>query len=235
MNYQEATTLYNTAKNKEAGKPLENNTRLVKTNAGYGIKLWDTVVVEILPNNNYVLNTGGWYTSTTKDRINKYAPVPLLGQEASQWYIYDNNGKVQSRFYNDMIINSAGVPLKPEKPEISEKILKKQKELKKKIKEYAVKCGTLAGSHKLPEPSGGDCWYCSMHEVKTGKPLGDLNGSDHLLQHIKDHYIVPALVYNALKETGYRWPEIIGWGSMPVPDSVQRAVTKYLQRRLLPR
>lgn len=39
----------------------------------------DTVIVAIHPDDTYTLATGGWYSKTTKARIEEYAPVRLTG------------------------------------------------------------------------------------------------------------------------------------------------------------
>ena len=68
--YNEAKELFeNTRKRK-----LANNTYLVKTANGYGVKLYNTVVVEYLDANRIRLNTGGWYTVTTFQRIRSHIP-----------------------------------------------------------------------------------------------------------------------------------------------------------------
>jgi len=55
-------------------RKLENNTYAERLGPGViGIRLHGTHVV-ILSATRVVLNTGGWSTVTTKDRINKYLP-----------------------------------------------------------------------------------------------------------------------------------------------------------------
>lgn len=51
---------------------LALNTELVKTKEGYGIKLYDTIVVEYLDASRVRLNTGGWRTVTTFKRIAQF-------------------------------------------------------------------------------------------------------------------------------------------------------------------
>lgn len=51
-----------------------------------GITLHKTRVVTIHADGKYTLRNGGWNTVTTKDRINKYAPVRVY-QRDFQWYI----------------------------------------------------------------------------------------------------------------------------------------------------
>lgn len=89
MTYLEAQTLFLTAKSPTQGKPLPGKaTRLVKTDRGYGIKYHNTIVVEILPNDTYILRTGGYYSRTTKKRINQYTNLHLF-QRKNKWYVND--------------------------------------------------------------------------------------------------------------------------------------------------
>lgn len=75
LTYSAARALHDKARDKYAGKPLANNTRLVQRGDNYAVKLHATDVVTIRPDSTYVLNTGGWYTVTTKDRINDFGPA----------------------------------------------------------------------------------------------------------------------------------------------------------------
>jgi hypothetical protein len=72
-------------------KKLKNNTYLVRINPEtIGVQLHNTVVVQIHNNGTYTLNSGGWRTVTTKDRINAYCPV-RVSQRKHQWYVGDEN------------------------------------------------------------------------------------------------------------------------------------------------
>lgn len=90
LTYEEAEREYESRIKYQSGKyegvGLENNTRLVKRGEDYAVKLHSTDVVTIHPDGTYTLRTGGWKTRTTKDRINKYAPV-RIHQEDYVWYV----------------------------------------------------------------------------------------------------------------------------------------------------
>ena len=91
LSFKDAEALYATARDKEAGKPLENNTRLYRRSSWdgdsyyYAVQLHYTDVVEIYRDGRYVLNSGGWQTLTTKDRISKYGAGQIC-QRAFVWY-----------------------------------------------------------------------------------------------------------------------------------------------------
>lgn len=52
---------------------------------------------------------------------------------------------------------------------------------------------------KVGLPGNGDCWYCLMHDIKTGKPVG---GKEHIESHIEENYFVPSLLVYALQSAG---------------------------------
>lgn len=81
MTYQEALTLLNGKQRRK----LENNTYLIRLQSGtLAVKLHDTNVVKLYPNGDITLNSGGWQTLTTKNRMNKYSPVRVL-QVRGKW------------------------------------------------------------------------------------------------------------------------------------------------------
>lgn len=68
-------------------RKVGNNTYAeILVDGSIGIMLHGTCVVKIHPDNSATLNTGGWYSSTTKDRMNKYSPVRVY-QRKGQWYL----------------------------------------------------------------------------------------------------------------------------------------------------
>lgn len=94
LSYNEAKKLMESAKSKANGKPLASNTRLYQNDDGsYGIVYHRTEIVRIHADGTYTLNNGGWYTVTTKQRLNEYAPVSIF-QRKHVWYLASGaNGK----------------------------------------------------------------------------------------------------------------------------------------------
>lgn len=81
MNYTDAVLKLG----KRDSKKLGNNTYLVRQGNSFGVRLHNTIVVTIHPDNTYTLNSGGWRTVTTKARINEYCPVRVY-QNKQNWY-----------------------------------------------------------------------------------------------------------------------------------------------------
>lgn len=76
--YDSAVAYLAGGRNKQS-RPIANNTRVVTTGSGVGIKFHSTVVVEYRPDNTIALNTGGWRTVTTRQRINKHVRINIQG------------------------------------------------------------------------------------------------------------------------------------------------------------
>jgi hypothetical protein len=68
-------------------KKIANNTYLIRLDTDtIGIRLHSTDIVTILRDGKYVLNSGGYRTRTTKDRMNQYIPG-MISQRKNVWYI----------------------------------------------------------------------------------------------------------------------------------------------------
>lgn len=121
MNYVEAASKFATARDKDRGKPLRNNTRLIQfgrwrnvrsTVPDYAIQLHDTCVVIIHADGMYTLHSGGWRTVTTKARINEFSPA-IVYQKDFVWYLmyWDNGERESIEFYEGIRVDSEGRPI----------------------------------------------------------------------------------------------------------------------------
>lgn len=172
-----------------------------------GIRYHDTVVAEYTES-GVILNSGGWRTATTKERINdalrRNLCAPRVYQDKGVWYLGsfhrgDNTIKPVV-FFDGIQIDYAGNILNLPNQRENEARIAEVKRLTKLIKAYSAEVKNQIETLTLPAPSGGDCWDCYLHEVETGKPLGDLkNDNAHLISHLEELYIVPSLIVNAVK------------------------------------
>jgi len=81
--YKQLKELSKTRKRK-----LANNTYLViRDDGGLAVRLHNTEVV-IHYKDKIILNTNGWYTNTTKARINEFSPFSVY-QRNYEWFIDD--------------------------------------------------------------------------------------------------------------------------------------------------
>ena len=88
MKYEEALALMKKAKNPSKGKPIANNTRLHSCLDGsFEIKLHGHPIITIHPN-HVTLNSCGYRTRTTKERMKTFAPEGInVIQRNYKWYV----------------------------------------------------------------------------------------------------------------------------------------------------
>ncbi len=219
MNYLEATkTLDN-----RSSKKIANNTYLKQLNDCIGLLYHDTYIIKFY-SDYMILDNGGYYTMTTKERLNTFGIVGIY-QKNSIWYLSDN-----SAFYNGVKIDYSSNVINPKDPKKDED---QNKKLKLKINKYSSKFIEYINKGKLQIPSGGDCWFCAM-KTDQNMALGDATkNNQHLLDHIAENYFVPSLLFNAIKEAGYGNPEliysVIQNGNF---DDAKNILTKYIYKRL---
>ena len=169
------------------------------------------------------LNSGGWKTTTTKDRINgflRHFDVPLYIQQRNhQWFIGEGVFYDGMQFRNDEQIS----PIMKDNADGRSKMLKR-------IRKYCA----LITKDNLPFPDSGDCWYCLMKTDKDKKTLGDAFGDiSHLISHLEEGYVVGSLLVNAMREAGYRNEQISFHYQLKLVDTFKRVLKKYLIKRLI--
>lgn len=148
-----------------------------------------------------VLTSGGYKTMTTKDRLNEF----LRGSGLQLWqargvWTLSGNG-VSGTFRDGVTLYGPATSLRPVKATLAPVAsTKREDKLRKQIKAYADLC---AKSMPLPMPDGGDCWMCLMLDGKASRgTVPERLSTDHLLDHMREGYVVPSLVWNALLYAG---------------------------------
>ena len=233
--YEGAVEALLRAKNRDAGKPVHNNTRVLQVDEeSVGLKLHDTTIVYYYPDGRIRLDTGGWKTLTTKDRINAYTPFRVWSEnhiwKIQLWFRGDRG---ETYNYKDgMVIHPNGKV----NGAMTEKEIDVTLKNKKLINTYVTKFGNAL---PVEQPGGGDCWFCSF-TTDDGKTMGDTSGNhEHLWSHIKENYFVPSLLYNTMKEAGYNDFAVGIYGvfkdtsNYTSKDVAKRALRRYLHKRLL--
>jgi len=214
----------------ESSRFVASNTLKIECKNGDVVyRLHQTNIVTYRKNGEVVLDSGGWKTPTTKERMNCFAPVTVY-QDRFNWFISLRTGAVP--FYDGMILlgkNGHG-PWKVISG-IREIDIKGQNKIKRQITDY-VKLIDKVG--RLPVPSLGDCFYCSMKEVETGVVLGDaVKNRGHLHLHLEEGYLHGSILVNAMREKGYQDFQISAHYQMNIRDAFKRAVRSYLTKRLI--
>lgn len=103
MTHSEAITMVRGKRNANRRKVGNNTYAEILHDNSVGIMLHSTYVVKIHPDNTYTLQTGGWQTITTKDRINQYSPVRVY-QRNYEWFVR-LNGK-EYPFMEGMVVQA---------------------------------------------------------------------------------------------------------------------------------
>jgi hypothetical protein len=184
---------------RKAERPLPGRaTRIRRVNdSTIAIRYHDTDVVTYQADGSALLNTGGWRTLTTKDRMNTYGPKSVaIWQERGVWRVTvrGENGapRYTTLFRDGLIVTPTGDLATsinaPHGPVISRKAVGK----------FASKMVKAWLDGTLEAPNTGDCWFCYLRD-QSGTPMGDATGQhDHLAEHIRDGYLVPSLLKNAV-------------------------------------
>jgi len=191
------------------------------------IRLHDTDIITYKPNGDIVLNSNGWQTVTTKDRMNRFLNEGNIYQSKSVWYLTING---------DEYVYQDGITIHPDRSVSNagkqDDLKKIQKQIKKYVDEY---CEELF-SGRMGPPDGGDCWFCLMFK--------EMGGNEHLLSHMKEKYYVPSIVVNALEDCGasqaaqlhlahcFGMGERVEWAEGIASEQIKKSITRYLRRQL---
>jgi len=177
MNYETASEKLG----KRTSRKLARNTYLSRHDDGtIRIRLHSTDIATMHPNGSVVLNTGGWATSTTKDRMGL---VARISQRGGLWYVYVNGKEYAYR--DGMTITKRGAVKGAKLGED-----RRAKAWKAKVSKYADTFVDKLLARKLDAPGAGDCFYCQM-VTKDGATIG---GSEHIHAHVKEGYYVPSML-----------------------------------------
>jgi hypothetical protein len=123
LTYDDALELLKSGRN--GTRKVGNNTWLRPHDNAFAVQLHRTNVVVIRKDGNYVLNSGGYRTATTKQRINTYSPASVC-QDKGKWYLFDRTTRQRVPFVDGMMVDSDGTLIgSPNVPDINE-LLKQQ-------------------------------------------------------------------------------------------------------------
>lgn len=177
-------------------RPLANHTRIARRDDGaIVITLHSTGVVTYFPREltnppAVVLRSGGWLTSTTKERLNAHCPEGFrVWSERGQWYLYKvpvGDPPERWPWAEGITIDEAGQVYNAGEPSEAERLKLLGKAIRKYVQKYVK--SLLAGA--IPAPSAGDCWYCA----------GNWGDPGHVQQHLDEDYFVPSLLVRAIEQ-----------------------------------
>ncbi len=241
ITYEKCVDIFKTARNKEIGKPIANNTRLLKVGDDFIIRLHSTDIIRITSKGIYTINTGSWQTVTTKERLNRYLPIRIF-QEKHVWYYFEKDSntcyfdwKNRKAFFEGLQCNVEGKVLNPVNEKKDKKATVKRKKLDKMIKKYVDGFIDHIKKHGLGEPSTGDCFGCLFKNAKTGIVRGGMQenepmGFDHYISHFKENYFPRSLLLKAIVEKGYNNPGFI-WSTGCIDFHFKNTLRWFFNRR----
>lgn len=82
ISYKKATEILNGRDKRK----IANNTYLERIGEVFAIRLHNTDIIKIYPDETQVITSGGYRTATTKSRINEYS-FALVNQVKGSWYL----------------------------------------------------------------------------------------------------------------------------------------------------
>lgn len=200
-------------------RKVANNTFRYTTEDGCEVfRLHTTDVVTRLPDGRIKLDSGGWKSVTTKDRMNAFAPGYYVTSGKGGWRVGRRGDWSKNvAFYDGMILPDALD--NPSADDLSAQREAEATKLKKEISAFAK-----LYTNGIPMPGAGDCWLCMMP---------DNEDTEHLREHIREGYAHGTLAVNAMRWAGATDQNIryhIGYAG--ASGIVIRAVRRYLQFKL---
>lgn len=223
-NYAHAREILGTRDSRKLG----NNTTLESRGDTVAVRYHATDVVTFHADDSRTLDTGGWFTSTTKERINQYLPWGWhLYADRGTWKLREAGNPVPVLYADGMTVSeSAGWHYADGTNPVD--AVEADKAMKRRIRTYVA--GWTEEVRDTCADTAGDCWACLM-VTNDGRTLGDATADTaHLESHLEERYYMASLTLNAIREAGYGNPEVIYWHA---PDLARRAMRRYLESRLL--
>lgn len=164
-------------------KILAHNTIAINEDDCIAVQYHDSIIARVYPD-KIELSNGGWFTPTTRDRINWFLHGHnyRITQSNGLWQVY--------KYYQDetiglftgsctyMIGADTFIGLQSDSP---------KKTMAKRIKQYCKDYIKALINYEIDGPSGGDCWFCHMN----------LPSFDHIESHMEENYFVPSLAMRA--------------------------------------
>lgn len=186
FSYEQALSVLN----KRKSRKLANHTYLVQTSADeIVVRYHATDIITFRYGKSTILNTGGYFTYTTKDRMNRFSPAGIYSDRGI-WYI---NGGSNRYVYSDNVIEVThdGIPLGIEPDTGLEK--KRKARFDRLVSKYINGyCDYWKGKEINNDTTAGDCFLCRLPAYQ----------GSHVLSHMHEQYYVGFLTLRALERCG---------------------------------
>lgn len=189
-----------------AERKLAHNTYVYRIDdESVGVTLHNTRIVTYYLDGRVQLNSGGWSTSTTKDRINKLLPDGYsLWQHKFDWFVQHRSWPFAVEFKDNMVINASGEPpshphaINPMGPYKSfRQCVRSVSHRKRKPRDSRAYCGAIKARTERRNPAidpatlGDIVWHMSMDGVDEEDSEENI-GWMGLMRHIMHHEVLDA-------------------------------------------
>jgi hypothetical protein len=170
-------------------RKVANNTWLERRGDDIAVRLHATDIVTYRADGAISLNTGGWFTVTTKARMCEFTPF-VVGSNRGEWYVVAQRNFAEPVPYRDGMTwhpdrGWSGVP----SPDEVAADRAERKALDAKIKAFVAGITPERIIHAW-ENTLGDCFICRAMSTEP----------DHLLSHVEEDYFHASLVHLMLHE-----------------------------------
>ncbi len=194
-------------------RKIANNTYLERRGEDIALRLHQTDVVTFHTDGTATFDTGGWFSMTTKSRMNDALPRGIvLSSIKGRWFFtypghWDGDTLVPSERkavpYADGIrldlstltVVGGEVPAEQVKAEDDANTA-----MRKAVNTYIRKT-TPEDIVRAFDNAGSDCVICRWPGRETE--------ADHLRQHVEEQYVMVTLLHNAVTARGFRYPSVI--------------------------
>lgn len=178
------------------------------------IKYHDTVVLEVRKDGSIRLDSGGFRTVTTKERINTYQNIVSIWQAKGEWSVH--TGEAVIPFTDGMEFRKNGQLIGGKRAASkADAEVNRKRRVARKIARYCTALKKEIAENGVPRPSNGDCFLCR----EAMKPTC-------LQSHLDEVYIHGTLVFNAVKWAGYNGE---AWFRLGYFGDVVNCVRRYLR------
>jgi hypothetical protein len=249
---------YNIADSKLQGRnklsrKVANNTYLVRNSDVPGdsihLKLHDTYVVTWYADGRVELNSGGWQTPTTKERIKGVLEGYTIRQERGVWYLSQHTNGPE--YWKDLGVFADGLTIHADGTITGMLPLdeaKTKNKLRRRVAMFASNYMRAFKAGEIPAPGNGDCLYCNVNfQTDKKQTLGEAVRDDsHIQSHLDENYFVPSLLSRAYEAMPHSpamgwalakaWSKDPQWKDSLVPEFVygqlQKSLSRYMLRQL---
>jgi hypothetical protein len=196
---------------------VARNTRLVRHEDHIGLRLHDTEVVKYHRNGDVSLDSGGWLTPVTKERMHRFTDA-FVGSTKGRWHVTWGSRTVP--FANGMVLHPDGsVSGIPSDEEVAAQDAA-NKAARDDIARF-LKGITPARIVAAFDNMGGDCILCRVGDTSC------------LALHVEEDYLHGTLMMRALEAKGFNVSVMSGYIYHEAERGrIDRALTDSLRRYL---